>query len=215
MDGLVGRDARCLSRPMASAARDLAARFRGESLAGTAFTWRSELEAARELAGLGRLAVALAEEGDPWSRMDGRLLFALAEEALGGPGEESGVAADPESAALLFQGARVALAGEGPGDRAGRQRYEGRALATLARIHLLELARAAGRWEQAERLATELLRDWRRGNLHRLAFEGRLGVYDPARGVDPARRLGDIAAEARARVDGGRPVAPSPDGRER
>jgi hypothetical protein len=206
-DGLAGREHLCLSRPLARAGEDLAARFRGDPTAGVGFVWRSELEATEELARRGHLGAALHGQEADWSKLDGRLLFALAEEALGGP--------DPETAALLFRGARIALAGEGPGKGSGRLWPEGRALATLSRINNLVLARAGERWAEVERLASELLRDWRRGDLHQLAFEGRFGVYDPIRGVDPAASLAELAGRARARSLAGNPSVPSTQGRDR
>ena len=91
---------RAFAGALEASGADLLERFRGLRPAATEFRFRLELKAAETLARRGRLGGTLTDAGD-WERLDGRLLFELAQ-----------LDARGEWGAELLRAARVARQGE-------------------------------------------------------------------------------------------------------
>ncbi|MEW6071473.1 MAG: HEAT repeat domain-containing protein [Planctomycetota bacterium] len=170
-----------LWRPLAAAADELEARFRGEELPPERFRWGTELALAGHLARAGRLGPALERAG-PWWRLDGRLLLELAAEAEAGR-------EPPALGAALRRAGIVALRGE-------PARNERRL--ALARGEQLARGWAAGSWEECARLAASLRRDHGAGRFPDQVWVRLFGSRDPERGSDPRARLESAALQARA-----------------
>jgi hypothetical protein len=157
---------------------DLLERFQGLRPAATEFRFRLELTAAEALVTRGRLGGALTDAGD-WERLDGRLLFELAQrDARGEWGSE------------LLRAARVALQGEPLStDTVG----------LLDRVVWLQYRLGVERGEWAgvgESVSWLLLETLLRGTRSQ-GFEERLGRFDRRSGVDPFADLGAAALQAR------------------
>ncbi|MAG61942.1 hypothetical protein CMO84_00275 [Candidatus Woesearchaeota archaeon] len=169
---------RAFAGALEASGADLKERFRGLRPAATEFRFRLELTAAEALAKRGRLGGALTDAGD-WERLDGRLLFELAQ-----------LDARGEWGSALLRAARVALQGEPVGtDTVG----------LLDRVVWLgyRLGVERGDWAGVgESVSWLLLETLLRGSRSQ-GFGERLGRFDRRSGVDPFADLGAAALQAR------------------
>jgi hypothetical protein len=112
----------------------------------------AEIEALGALASAGRLGAAV--DGAPLERLDGRLLLLLADIThRAAQRARAGATPGSAAAAVLARAAAIALLGEGPTGERWRMR---------ARMLLLELESDG---DAADRLAAQLRREWRAGDL--------------------------------------------------
>lgn len=170
---------RCFAGALEASGADLLERFRGLRPAATEFRFRLELTAAKALAERGRLGGALIDAG-AWERLDGRLLFELAQ-----------VDARGEWGLELLRAARVALQGEPLGtDMAG----------LLDRVVWLRyrLGVERGDWGKVRHSVSWLLLETLLRGTRSQGFEERLGRFDRRAGVDPFADLGAAGLQARA-----------------
>ncbi|MEO2163667.1 MAG: hypothetical protein ABGY29_14195 [bacterium] len=169
---------RCFAGALEASGADLLERFRGLRPAATEFRFRMELTAAGALAKRGRLGGALTDAG-AWERLDGRLLFELAQ-----------VDARSEWGLELLRAARVALQGEPLGtDMAG----------LLDRVVWLRyrLGVERGDWAEVRSSVSWLLLETLLRGTRSQGFEERFGRFDRRAGVDPFADLGAVALQAR------------------
>jgi hypothetical protein len=170
---------RCFAGALEASGADLLERFRGLRPAATEFRFRLELTAAKTLAERGQLGGALIDAG-AWERLDGRLLFELAQ-----------VDARGAWALELWRAARVALQGEPLGtDMAG----------LLDRVVWLRyrLGVERGDWGKVRHSVSWLLLETLLRGTRSQGFEERLGRFDRRAGVDPFADLGAAGLQARA-----------------
>lgn len=173
-----------LSAPLAAAAEQVRARFRGRAQGGTEFSWRAELALGAELARSGGLASALERSG-PWWTCDARLLAAL--------GERAAACGDLASARRLLAAAGIGLCGEAESEERDLRLFE-------VRCALLAACEASGALVEHASIVRRLVRDERLGRGPHRAFERAFGTFDPSRGSDGLARLESSAPLLRARV---------------